>query len=123
MPLSASADEQVIQCAIETKIEIDEERGTRRLDPEDSGDQFKLFYKNDELYHVEKMPRMSSCKDEPSVSISSDLVELSCISTLFKNYVSYYVVDRYTGEYRSDHISGDGKLLETGTCRLAKPQF
>ena len=59
MPLSASADEQVIQCAIETKIEIDEERGTRRLDPEDSGDQFKLFYKNDEL-----LPRRENAEDE-----------------------------------------------------------
>ncbi len=72
---------------------------------------------------MEKVPRFSRCKDGPSVNISAELVELSCESTLFRDYVTYIVVDRHSGEYRSDSVSSDGKLVQMGACELAKPRF
>ncbi len=119
----ALSAEQVLRCTIEIKAEVDNVQGAKQLDPEGSYDLFKLFYENDELIRVEKMPRQSRCKDGPNVQIGSDLIEIVCKSTLFKDFTSYYVVNRFTGEYRSEHVSSDGKLIQRGTCRLVKPHF
>ena len=122
IPVLGYAEEQVISCAIEDKFEVNDGR-TERLNPEGAFALFKLFYGDGVLEHVEKVPRSSRCKDGPSVNITSDYIELTCESTLFTDYVSRYSVNRYTGEYRHENISSDGKLVSRGNCESVEPQF
>lgn len=122
IPVLGYAEEQVISCAIEEQFKVNDGR-TERLDPEGAFVLFKLFYDDGVLEHVEKVPRSSRCKDGPSVNTTSDYIELTCESTLFTDYFRFYAVNRYTGEYREEHVFSDGKLVSRGNCESVEPQF